>query len=255
MNSVNDGTGFRTVTIEGILFDVYDTLVFPSMSDEEKAFSLMPPGQAIPSAGQRTLARKAAVEFYHLNRHLPRALSDIREFWRRYFDCYLESLGIGDPGRTIAAAMADWSRDPAGYTVTPGSFELLTGLRRKGYRVGMLSNWDVSLPQFCREIGFTPEMATMILASDEIGLRKPDPALFLEGCRRLGTPPDRTLFVGDSLEKDILGAMRAGLESLWYNPGFKGIEAIQTTALKPARIIRDLRQLEQLLPGDSLLQL
>lgn len=57
-----------------------------------------------------------------------------------------------------------------------------------------------------------------IVLSEEFGARKPDPTLFLEGCRLLGVVPGRCLYVGDSYANDVVGARAAGLVSCWYNP-------------------------------------
>lgn len=58
-----------------------------------------------------------------------------------------------------------------------------------------------------------------ILLSEEVGVRKPEAAIFLEACRALGTAPAETVYVGDSYRNDVLGARNAGLVSCWYNPG------------------------------------
>lgn len=50
-----------------------------------------------------------------------------------------------------------------------------------------------------------------VLISGEVGLRKPDPALFRLALRRAGVAPEDALFVGDHPYEDILGAQRAGL--------------------------------------------
>lgn len=49
------------------------------------------------------------------------------------------------------------------------------------------------------------------------GFGKPDPSCFLEACRRLGTSPGRTAYVGDELDIDAVGAVRAGLIGVWVD--------------------------------------
>lgn len=53
------------------------------------------------------------------------------------------------------------------------------------------------------------------VSAKEFGIAKPDPAIFLEGCRRLGVAPSGVLHVGDDLMLDVDGALKAGLDAVW----------------------------------------
>lgn len=55
-----------------------------------------------------------------------------------------------------------------------------------------------------------PIFGSQIWCSAQFGTCKPDPVIFAQVCRRLGTVPSRTLFV-DDLEANVLGAESAGL--------------------------------------------
>jgi len=55
------------------------------------------------------------------------------------------------------------------------------------------------------------------LGAKEFGRAKPDAAIFLAACERLGAEPARVLHVGDHPEQDALGACRAGLRCAWIN--------------------------------------
>lgn len=54
-----------------------------------------------------------------------------------------------------------------------------------------------------------------VVESSEVGVRKPDPAIFRIGVERLGLAPSQTLMVGDSFDKDILPAASIGCQTLW----------------------------------------
>lgn len=71
----------------------------------------------------------------------------------------------------------------------------------------------------------------VLVGTDTIGVPKPDPAIYLEGVRRLGTGPGETLYVGDNRLLDAEGSTAAGLLGVWLNragepaaPGFAGRE-------------------------------
>ena len=60
----------------------------------------------------------------------------------------------------------------------------------------------------------------LLVSLDTFGVGKPDPRVFLEACRLLGTDPAQTLYVGDELDTDGLGAVAAGLRWVWLDrPG------------------------------------
>ncbi|WP_325050106.1 HAD family hydrolase [Renibacterium salmoninarum] len=58
---------------------------------------------------------------------------------------------------------------------------------------------------------------SVLVGTDTVGVPKPDPAIFHEGARQLGLEPAFTLYVGDNLVIDALGAASAGLPSVWLN--------------------------------------
>lgn len=53
--------------------------------------------------------------------------------------------------------------------------------------------------------------------SDELGVAKPDPRIFLYACRKKNARPEQTLFVGDSYDIDVVGARAAGMPVVWLN--------------------------------------
>jgi putative hydrolase of the HAD superfamily len=56
-----------------------------------------------------------------------------------------------------------------------------------------------------------------VLVAAEQHQVKPHPDAFLRGCRALGTAPERTVYVGDSVRADALGALGAGLVPVWID--------------------------------------
>ena len=46
---------------------------------------------------------------------------------------------------------------------------------------------------------------------------KPHPEAFMTVCEHLGVPPERTVYVGDSIKSDVLGALGAGLIPVWHD--------------------------------------
>jgi putative hydrolase of the HAD superfamily len=69
------------------------------------------------------------------------------------------------------------------------------------------------------------ERFPLVVASAEVGLAKPDPAIFALACERLGVAPTATAHVGDRLDLDAHGAMAAGLRGIWLDRPGTGVSA------------------------------
>ena len=81
--------------------------------------------------------------------------------------------------------------------------------------------------------------------SDEVGVAKPDPAIFEAALEVLGGPqPEQVTMVGDNLEADIGGAAKLGMETVWFAPPGA---APEPGGPVPTHRITDLRDLPPLL--------
>lgn len=68
------------------------------------------------------------------------------------------------------------------------------------------------------------EWFSPLLISDEVGVAKPDAAIFEQALAALPvTDPARVLMVGDNPGTDIAGAAAAGLSTCWYDPQHKDL--------------------------------
>jgi len=64
------------------------------------------------------------------------------------------------------------------------------------------------------------ERFALVVASGEVGVAKPDAAIFALACERLGVEPSEAAHVGDRLDLDAHGAAAAGLRGIWLaRPG------------------------------------
>jgi putative hydrolase of the HAD superfamily len=100
----------------------------------------------------------------------------------------------------------------------------LAALRRRGVRVAVVSNWDVSLPGVLRDVGLL-ERLDAVLTSAQVGAAKPDPAIFTAALARVGVSAPQAVHVGDSLEQDVCGARASGLRAILLRRGGDGPDA------------------------------
>lgn len=110
----------------------------------------------------------------------------------------------------------------AAWAALPGAAALVDGLVDAGLAVGALSNAAMAYQAGKLERAGLLARVPMLVGVDTLGVGKPDPRVFVEACRRLGTDPGRTAYVGDELEVDAVAAVRAGLVGVWVDrPGLR----------------------------------
>ncbi len=64
-----------------------------------------------------------------------------------------------------------------------------------------------------------------ILISEELGVAKPDPAIFYPALAEFSLRPEDVLLVGDSISSDMTAARNAGMDFCWINPDGRGVPA------------------------------
>jgi 2-haloacid dehalogenase len=93
--------------------------------------------------------------------------------------------------------------------------EILGEVRRAGYRTYALSNWSAETFPITRpHYPFLDEMDG-ILISGEVGVGKPDPAIFREFIARFGIEPARTVYI-DDWDRNVATASDLGLQSIQF---------------------------------------
>lgn len=80
--------------------------------------------------------------------------------------------------------------------------------------LGVVSNFYGNVDRVLDEAHMTP-LFSAIIDSNRVGLSKPAPEIFALAVQRIGCAPSEALYVGDSFEKDVLGARAAGLRTAW----------------------------------------
>ena len=137
---------------------------------------------------------------------------------RPYADLLAE-LGVEDPDAFIDAEHEVWR--PA-HEVLASAQALLGSLHSLGLKTAIVANSWPDPPRVLRadaeRFGLADRVDVIVL-SEEVDARKPDPEIYWYCCRQLGVEPCEAMHVGDDLEKDVQGAAAAGIttvQALWF---------------------------------------
>lgn len=95
---------------------------------------------------------------------------------------------------------------------------IIIQLKQQGYLIGLISNGRTPFQEHnFYALGLT-EYFSSIIVSEAVGLRKPDPAIFLLSCQQLGVHPQDCIFVGDNELADIQAAQAVGMKTIFFHP-------------------------------------
>jgi putative hydrolase of the HAD superfamily len=114
-----------------------------------------------------------------------------------------------------------WRLELARTALVPaaGVVETLSDLRRRGLRLGLISNCTEDVALVWSETAFA-ELFDAPVFSAIAGCAKPDPEIYRLACNLLGVEPTECLFVGDGANDELAGAVRVGMTPvLIHRPG------------------------------------
>jgi len=142
----------------------------------------------------------------------------LRPLMARHIRLQFENLGIDD--ETAHCNVLDmFCKDSEKYLSRNAA--LLRDMKQC-YRLGVVSNFYGNVPVVCKEAGFA-DLLDLIVDSALIGIEKPKPEIFLTALRQLSLPPSKVVFVGDSMERDMIPAGSLGMKTVWLT-GLKSRE-------------------------------
>jgi HAD superfamily hydrolase (TIGR01549 family) len=124
------------------------------------------------------------------------------------FDSYVQEGGATPE---MLALKTELQKEIEGITIFDDVSAYLDSLRWKGFQVAACSNLASA---------YGPKVRELIADADhhffsyELGLVKPDPAIYAHAANAMAVKPEECLFVGDSNRSDVEGPRKAGMQSL-----------------------------------------
>jgi putative hydrolase of the HAD superfamily len=166
----------------------------------------------------------------------------------------LEERAFADIGLNLDAELRDRCGVLAqeawwhGVRLYPDALDTLRALRDGGLRVGLCSNASyraASMHEQLHHLGLDTLVDSAVFSA-EVGWRKPSPRLFTAALARLGTGAEHTVFVGDRLREDIVGAAQMGMRTVLVARGTTDARAHRQSG-GPDAVIGSLSELPALL--------
>lgn len=203
------------MTLEAVLLDAGGVLVNPNWARV---------GDALGRRGVHVDPARLAAAEPLAKRELDtpervRATNDATRGWK-YFNLVLTHAGL-----PLSEATDDALRELAEYHRVHNLWEsvpdevpvALAALRRMGLPLAVASNANGTVRSKLARLGLL-EWFDLVIDSQELGVEKPDPALFAYALDRLGARAEATVHVGDFFHIDVVGARAAGLHGWLLDP-------------------------------------
>jgi putative hydrolase of the HAD superfamily len=122
----------------------------------------------------------------------------------------------------------------------PEALDVLTIVRRQGYRLGIITNGSVESQHAKLVATGLLALVDVALISAQEGMQKPDPRIFHRAAERLNVAPSACMFVGDNPATDMVGAAHAGYTLVWCQRHLPWPEELPYCAVTTITNLREL---------------
>lgn len=234
-------------SIKAVLFDWDFTLgaVLNELSDGER-FSMLFRNLGLHYDGEAITAaiaqRQRDIERGSLHGEIR---PQTREQYALYYQQLLARLGHPDVPRQLAERLYE------GYAHLPfvlykDTVPAFQALAAQGILLGVITNHSSAIRPAIEELlgGFIPP--EHIVISDELGVCKPDRAIFVQATVCLKTPAKQCMYVGDNLVVDAIAAVTSGdyACALWLdNSGYDNMEKLPRNVYRITTLVETLEYL------------
>jgi putative hydrolase of the HAD superfamily len=201
-----------------VFFDVGDTLLDTSAMLDSALFTALVPidpartiedvhdavrisGEAMPTRQPPFWEVRGNVDWWVARyRAIGVALGLSGDSLERFLETVTDGHFVGDP-----------------LHVVPDAPLALGRLVRAGVALGVISNWDDTLPAILERKGLA-RYFTVVIASTTFGTAKPSKQIFAHALSAIGAAAEDAWHVGDDPDADALGAVRAGMRAVLLDP-------------------------------------
>jgi putative hydrolase of the HAD superfamily len=233
--------GVKRPPFEAVVFDLFGTLV-PEYTKAEFYATVIAAADAVGAdrvafraEWDRTAPARQTGGFRDMSSNV-RAICD--------------ALGVMADGSAIERALeAREAMYRARFHPRDGALETLAELRSRGYPIALVSMCAPDTPERWSSLPLAPFVEVTVFSS-EVGLRKPDPEIYLAASDRLGVSPEACVYCGDGAYGELTGAAAVGMTPFLIRDAALDHDALLTPERDAwgGAVIGHLRELLELLP-------
>jgi putative hydrolase of the HAD superfamily len=194
-------------SVRAISLDVGSTLIDPHPSVGH-LYAEVAAQQGHPGLSPDLLNQRFRIAFEGCSQHL-----HARADWAAVVDQTFHGLVAPPPSQSFFLTLYDRFSQPTAWRIHPDVIPALTALHTRRIPLVVISNWDNRLRPLLRCLHLA-RFFQQIVVSCEVGLPKPNPAIFQQAAQLLNLPPASILHIGDQPLEDVIGARNAGFQSL-----------------------------------------
>ena len=126
----------------------------------------------------------------------------------------------------------------------PQAEAILAYLRGRGYGVGVIANQSPGSAERLRGWGLLPYI-DVVAASAELGVAKPDRAIFDRALEMARCGPQEAVMIGDRLDNDVAPAKRLGMAAIWIRQGLAVYQDPQWAEGRADAVVEHLLELKE----------
>lgn len=203
--------------VKAVLFDIGSTLISPSPNIDGVFY-------------EKAIQRNHDITYEKVHSYMPYVdkyyedeyLKD-GDFWcspegsrEIYLDMYrylAHLCGLEHDAQSIAQLVYKAYLEAQYWRVYGDVHSCLKTLKKRHIQLGVVSNWSSNLQNLLRSLNLMPYFDEVV-ASADVGYRKPDPMIFTLTLERMKLNPNDVIHVGDRVDADGEGARAAGIEAI-----------------------------------------
>lgn len=208
--------------IQGILFDLDDTLYAYAPAHEKADAALTKAAAADLSISRETWEHTYSLAKAQVKARIPTQGASHNRLL--YIQNTLELLQVKPVPMSLRLYECYWDTFLSNMHLQPNVRSCLDFCVQNGIKLGICSDLTAHIQHRKLEKLGLCAYFDAIVTSEEAGAEKPDERMFFYALEQLKTPKKDTLFVGDSLQKDIDGAKAFGLKSMLAKDFFEQYE-------------------------------
>ena len=190
------------------------------------------------SSAQADVALAAEISYYRAHLDEGRDRQSLAGLRRRCTEKLREALPA-DAQAIEAGALEAILLGALRFSAFADARNAIEAVRRLPARALVVSNWDVSLEDVLANLDLAP-LLDGVVTSARAGARKPSEAIFTRALELAGVTGERAVHVGDSVEEDVAGARRAGIEPILLSRSGQAGPPEVTTIASLSELARDL---------------